>query len=142
MLRTFIATLAGLLLMIIIVVAGTTVATTLFLTETVAAAREFPARLPASYVAANLVISFLAAVAGGWLACRLDDAGRWRPVVGLSIVVLAMSAWTMRETRTQVGALTWYPWVILLVGLAGVALGGWSRRRSVDFPMTRDPGPM
>lgn len=140
-LRTAAAILAGFLLMVLIVMVGTIVATTFFVTEEIAEMRELTVTLPAGYLVANLVISLLAAVAGGWLASRLDGPGRWRPVLGMAALVFLTSLFNMRSPAGSGGTLAWYPWVILVIGVAGTLLGGWSRMRSVEFPAIRDSAP-
>ena len=137
-LRTAIAILAGFLTMVLLVMVGTIVVTTLFVTEEISAMAELTVELPLGYLVANLVISLLAAVAAGWLASRLDGPGGWRPVAGLAIAVVAMSVLSVRDPAGPYGNLPWYPWVIMILGVVGALVGGWSRMRSVTFPTTRN----
>lgn len=138
-LRTGLAILAGTLAWVVAVVVGTIIATTLFVTESRASGHELTVQLPLTYLAANLVVSLLAAAAGGWLAGRLDDPGRWRPVVGLVLVVIVVSATNMRAPMSAIGTLEWYPWLVMAISALGAGLGGWSRRSAVDVPRSHEP---
>lgn len=129
--RTTVAILCGFLAMTVIVLSGTIVATTLFITGGLETVSRPDAPLPALYLAANLGISFLAALLGGWLASRLDAPGGWRPVIGMAVLVLVMSIANQAVPRSSTGAaVAWYPWVLVLLGVGGSLLGGWLRLRS------------
>lgn len=131
LIRSFAAILAGFLTMVIIVVLGTALATALFVPGGMASMTQGTTPLPASYLTANLAVSLLAAVLGGWVAARLDAPGGQRAVFGLAVLVLAMSFANRAIPQTSAGtALTWYPWTLLVLGVTGALAGGWIRRRS------------
>lgn len=129
--RTGVAILAGFLSMIIVVVLGTALVAALFVPGGMAGMRDEALVLPAGYLVANLIVSLLAAVAGGWVASRMDAPGRWLPVLGVAVLVFAMSLTNQAVPRAGSGAeLTWYPWALLVLGAGGALVGGWVRMRS------------
>lgn len=132
--RTVVAVLAGVLTWFLAVMVGTILTTTLFVMAGIVTRQELTVQLPLGFLAANLVVSLLAAAAGGWLASRLDDPGRWRAAIGLALLVVLVSVANARAPASAIGTLTWYPWVITFLSAIGVALGGWARRSFVDFP--------
>lgn len=143
--RTAIAILCGFLAMTLIVLSGTIVAATLFITGGLEAVSRADTPLPALYLAANIGVSFLAALVGGWLASRLDPTGGVRPVLGLAVLVLVMSVANQAVPRGASGApVAWYPWVLVFIGVAGSLIGGWLRLRTHRVgvvPSTSTPAP-
>lgn len=128
--RTAVAILCGFLAMMIIVIAGTVAATTLFVAGGLGTMNTPDTPLSGTYLTANLLVSFLGALAGGWLASRLDTPGSWRAVIGTAALVLAMSVTNRFVPRGSSGEpLAWYPWIIVAIGVAGTMLGGWLRLR-------------
>jgi hypothetical protein len=128
--RTAIAILCGFLAMTLIVLSGTVVASSALVPAGMEGLKGPDASFPAAYLAANQVINLLAAVLGGWLASRLDPAAGWRPVIGLTVLVVIMSVANQAVPRGSTGApVSWYPWLIVIAGTAGTALGGWLRLR-------------
>ncbi len=82
------------------------------------------------YLAANLVLSFLAAVAGGYVAAWIGGPLRLVSVAVLAAVVL-VAGFLMQGSSDQPG---WYPLVIALIGAVGVAIGGWLRHEPETNP--------
>ncbi|HET9455388.1 MAG TPA: hypothetical protein VFO66_13975 [Gemmatimonadaceae bacterium] len=130
-LRTAVAILCGFLAMSLVVLSGTIVATTLFITGGLETVSRPDTPLPALYLAANLGISLVAALLGGWLASRLDPPGGWRPVIGMAVLVLVMSVANQAVPRSSSGTpVAWYPWALVVIGVVGSLTGGWLRLRS------------
>ncbi len=131
MLRSIGVVLGGFIVMAIVVMLGTMAATAAVVPGGLATMRNGPTgRLPASYLGANLVISFLAAVLAGWLVTRFAASSPGTHVLALGALLLVMgviSAMTMRSTPAAASQPGWYGWVIPLVGLAGIA-AGWAVR--------------
>ena len=130
--RTAVAILCGFLAMTLVIISGTVVASTVLLPEGMRdLSAGLPASLPASYLAANLGLSALAAVFAGWLASRLDPHARWRPVIGLTVLMLVMSVANQAVPRGSTGGpVPWYPWALVAIGVAGTLCGGWLRLRA------------
>jgi hypothetical protein len=113
MLRSAGAVLGGALVTFAAVIAGTVAAATLL-------AGSDGAVTP-SYLVANLVVSFGAAAAGGWLVARLAPR---RPLVHASVLaalIVLVSAPGLGAPAP--GQPAWYPAVILLIGMVGIATG-------------------
>ncbi len=117
------AVLAGFVAMSIVVMIGTAVASQLLIPGGMAAMRSgSPASIPASYLTANLVISLLAAVLGGWLTARLAPMHVHWHVYALAAFLLVMGLVSAKMmSSAQPG---WYAKTIPFVGVAGVLLGG------------------
>ena len=82
------------------------------------------------YLAANLVLSFLAAIAGGYVAAWIGGPLRLVSVALLACIVL-IAGFLMEGGSGQPG---WYPLVIALIGAVGVAIGGWLRHEPETNP--------
>jgi len=125
--RGALAVLAGFVSMSVLVMIGTFAAARAFFLSGLAAmrARQAPTTPPPlSYLAANLALSFAAAVAGGWVTARLAPGAHRGHADALAIVVLLMAAPAIVRGRAQPGQPTWYPQVIAAIGVAGVVIGG------------------
>ena len=91
---------------------------------------EAPGDVSAGYLAANLVLSFLAAVAGGYAAAWIGGPLRLVSVAVLAALVL-VAGFLMEGSSGQPG---WYPLLIPLIGAVGVAIGGWLRHEPATNP--------
>jgi hypothetical protein len=71
-----------------------------------------------------LAAGLLCALAGGWTTARI--APRWAAALGLVALVAAMGvvSWLMPSEQ---GGPAWYKAALLVVGIAGAALGAWLR---------------
>jgi hypothetical protein len=113
-LRSVLAVVAGYVVTAVIVMAGTFAAMAAFgLTMT---------SVPTPpYLAANLAVSFLAAVAGGWVCARIAPARALAHGALLAALFLAMSLLpTGAAANGQPG---WYVPVIAAIGVTGVISG-------------------
>ncbi len=129
--RTAVAILCGFLAMTLIVLSGTIVASTSLLADGMRSLERPDAALPAAYLGANQLLTLVAAVLGGWLASRLDPRAGWRPVIGLTLLVIVMSVANQAVPRGSTGApVPWYPWLLIIAGTAGTIAGGWLRLRA------------
>jgi len=83
--------------------------------------------VPANYLAANLTLSLLSAIVGGyvcgWIAHSdpLVHAGILAGLLGV------LSLTTAVATGAAPGQPTWYPWVIGVIGVSGILVGGYVR---------------
>jgi hypothetical protein len=124
--RSILAVAAGYVGMILVVLAGTAIATIAFVPGGLAAAaRSTPVTLPASYLAANLAVSFGGAAAGAWIVCRLARSSKRGHVLAFLGLLAVMGIVSARALPPDSGQPAWYPWVIPVIGLAGAASGGW-----------------
>lgn len=83
-----------------------------------------------AYLAANLAVSLGAAVLGGWLVARLAPR---RPMVHAAALAAVIVALTLPGLGSPApGQPSWYPAVILIIGVAGVAGGALVGARAGD----------
>lgn len=128
-LRSVAAVVLGFVTMAVIVMAGTMAAVAVLVPGGLAAAMKAPPATPsARYLATNLIVSFAAAVAGGWVAARVAPRAPVAHLLALAALLLVMSLVTAATGETT-GQPAWYPWTIAVLGLAGVAAGGYLRAR-------------
>lgn len=115
MFRSIAAVGAGLVSMFLVVIVGTLIASS--------AAEEgaVPGR---AYLAANLVISFLGAFGGGSISFSLAPSRPWLHTFALAGLLLILTG--ISGLQPAPGQPGFYPLVILLLGLGGVAAGGWT----------------
>ena len=148
MLRSVLAAIGAYIVMIVVVMVGIWVAWAVL-----GGAGAFRGEGPepsTAWIAWNFVTGFLAALAAGWVARRIGKSSMAVKilvvlilVVGLYYAVTAESSYAAREpVDTPVAEMsfreaglharqpTWYNWVIPLVGVAGVLVGG--RQRSPE----------
>jgi hypothetical protein len=121
MLRSIAAVVGGFAVTVFLVTAGTAAAVATLLRR---GSSNPAAAVPAIYLAVNLALSLLAAVAGGlvcvWIAPK-------RPLVHaivLAAIFETLSLATALTTGAQPGQPVWYPWIIGIVCVAGVIAGG------------------
>ena len=91
---------------------------------------EGPDQVTPAYLAANLVLSFLAALAGGYVAAWIGGPLRLVAVAVLATIVL-VAGFLMESSGGQP---SWYSIVLPLIGAAGVAAGGWLRHEPKTNP--------
>jgi hypothetical protein len=129
--RPVLALLAGLGITVLIVVIGTLVATLAMLRGV--DPRHFQPTL--GYLATNLVVSAVGALAGGFTTARITT-GRSFYTVFLLALLLGVSGLVpvLRGAPAAAGQPGWYPLALALLPPAGVLLGGALERRRSRVP--------
>jgi hypothetical protein len=124
-LRSIAAVVAGFGFMASTVMVGSIIATALFIPAGITAAQGggAAASIPALYVAANLAVSLLGAVMGGWLSARIGSIAPLAHALALAIVTAVLAAYSAFQAPNN-GQPGWYPLVVGIIGVAGVLLGG------------------
>ena len=125
MLRSLAAVVAGYFTMVIIVMASTLALIKTMVPGGLATMRQHPEQAAAMmptprYFAMNLVLSFVAALVGGYVTTRIATQSTAGHLAALAVLVIAMgigSAFAPGANRQPV----WYKVVVPVVGVAGVA---------------------
>jgi hypothetical protein len=131
MLISIVAVVGGFAVTAILVVVGTAVATAAILRDP---ARDPTAVVPALYLAVNLALSLLAAVAGGYVCSWIAPTRPFVHAVALAGFFEALSLATAVTSGAAPGQPTWYPWVIGLICASGVIAGGAIRIAVANSP--------
>ena len=134
MLQSIAAVLAGFVVMAIAVMAGTVALTAVLIPGGVNNMRspERGAVAPLPYLIANLTLSVLAAMLGGWLTAGIAQSAPLIHVLVLAAFVFCMGVVSARQAGgkgNRPGQPGWYPWTITMIGTAGVLIGGMLRAR-------------
>ena len=114
----------GFLTTAILVVVGTAIATKVFNTQP---KPDGPAIAPLPYLSANLLLSLLAAVAGGYVCSRIARTHPFVHVIVLAGLFEILSLASAVTTGAEPGQPAWYPWVIGLICVFGILVGGFIR---------------
>lgn len=122
MLRSFLAILAGWVATVALVMLSTLALAQIMLGTIQPQVLEGIA-LPQSYVIANLICGFIAAMVGGYLAAQLSPRSGLLHAGILAAINLAM-AMPMVLGGAQAGQPEWYPLVIAFIGVVGTLDGG------------------
>src|SRR5438552_17254924 len=121
MLESIASVVAGYFAMAVIVITGTIAATAATIPGGLAAAKNPDLVPPRSYLIANLALSFVGAMFGGWLCARLAPGSPLIHAAVLVVLLLVMSAISAKsQGRNQP---SWYPWTIGVAGTAGIFIG-------------------
>ena len=131
--RSIICVVAGFVVMMAIVTAGTAAATELIVEGGLFAAATGPrTALPPTYFAANLVVSAMGAVLGGWVTARMAPSREMAHVAALAALMLIMTVpGLLGYGEHQTGQPAWYLYALPVLGVGGVLLGGWMRSRVI-----------
>ena len=121
-LRSIAAVVAGFGFMAATVMVGTILATALFLPAGLAGTGS-TAAVPVMFLVASLVVTFLGAVFGGWLAARIGMAAPMAHAAALAALI-AVLAVVSASAPQGTGQPPWYPIASGAIGVAGVLLGG------------------
>lgn len=111
--RTVMALLVGAASLIGVVVVGTIAATVLLATP--------EGEVTTAYLAANLGVSFLAAAGAGYVTVQLAPSRPMIHAAGLAALIVVLSIGS--GSQPAPGQPSWYPLLMPLLGLAGVAIG-------------------
>jgi hypothetical protein len=128
-LQAFLALLAGFAVMLALVLVGAAVM------RRWAPQWSDPEQRPApAYVVVNLVYSFFAAAAGGFVTAWAAGGNALRDVLGLAIVILVLGAISALQARG--GGIdahrkqpVWYQMMLLVISALGAVAGGLLRLR-------------
>jgi MFS-type transporter involved in bile tolerance (Atg22 family) len=130
MVRSIAAVAGGFVTMLAIVMVGTLAAVAAFVPGGLTTGMSQPpsGSLSRTYLAANLLVSLLGAIAGGWVTSRVAAASPSTHVLVLAGIILIMSVVTAAQGAAP-GQPAWYPITISVIGLAGVLIGGAAAKR-------------
>jgi hypothetical protein len=123
MLMSILSVVAGFVAMSVLVMAGTIALTAALVPGGVAAMRASaqPAAPTRPYLAANLALSLVAAVVGGWVTARLAPRAPGGHLIALGALLLVMGVVSARMPQAHLQP-PWYRVTIPIVGIAGVGL--------------------
>ena len=126
MIRSVAAVAAGFLAMVLAVMIGVAAATAALLPGGLAGmkATVAPVSLPPSYLAVNIVVSLIATILGGWLTSRLSAPEQRGNVMVLAGLVVLLSVFTAMQGDSSGAQPMWYRWIIPVIGVIGVLIGG------------------
>lgn len=121
MLQSIASVVAGYFAMAFLVIIGTIAATAATIPGGLSAARDQGLVPPRNYLIANLAVSFVASMFGGWLCARLAPGSPLIHAGALVVLLIVMSVISARsQARNQP---SWYPWTIGVVGSVAVFIG-------------------
>ena len=92
------------------------------------------ATAPTTYLAANLFLSLLSAVVGGYICGWIAPSYPLVHAVVLAGLLGVLSLVTALTTGAAPGQPAWYPWVIGVIGISGVVIGGFVRVLMTPIP--------
>lgn len=126
--RSILVVAGGFAAIMATVIAGTFLATLAFMPGGASAMLTPPAPgtlLPTGYLAANLVVSLVGAVVGGWLAARFAKGSPMAHAAALASIILLMSVPELFKADEPNGPPGWYRPILPVLGVTGAFLGGW-----------------
>jgi hypothetical protein len=134
--RSIIAVVAGFIVMMGVIMAGVAAATELIVPGGLFHAATGPREaLPPTYFAANLVVSAMGAVLGGWVTARMAPSREMLHVLALALLMILMSIPGLLGYGPSYDVQpVWYIWTLPVLGVSGALLGGWMRARVVSAP--------
>jgi hypothetical protein len=121
MLLSIVSVVAGFITTAVLVGVSTAVASRLLIGD---AGSERPTPLGGTYLAANLILSFLSAAVGGYTCAWIASHSRAVHVGVLAGLLGVLSLATALTSGPGPGQPAWYPWVIGAIGIAGIVVGG------------------
>jgi hypothetical protein len=119
--ESIVAVVAGFITTAVLVAVSTTIAARLLIGD---AGSVSQAPLPATYLAANLILGFLSAGVGGFTCAWIASHSRAVHVGVLAGLLGLLSLATALTSGPGPGQPPWYPWVIGAIGIAGIVVGG------------------
>ena len=124
MLRSIGSVVLGYVVLALITIVGTSAAAALLLPRPAGGTQPgMPPPLTKSYLTANLTLSALAAVVGGYVTARMAPA---RPMVHVAVLALLIVALSILSSRSPMstGQPGWYKRILPFLGLVGAVAGG------------------
>lgn len=133
MMRSIICVVAGFVVVMAVVIGGTAAATELIVEGGLEGAASRPAStLPPTYFAANLIVSAMGALLGGWVTARMAPDREMLHVFALAGLIILMSLPALLGYGPSTpGQPAWYVYTLPVLGVGGAILGGWLRSRVV-----------
>ncbi|MDX1624163.1 MAG: hypothetical protein R3199_09290 [Gemmatimonadota bacterium] len=136
MLRSVVAVVAG-----FVVITAVVIAFTFALSALLYPGRpmDAPVEPSATWLVLNLVYSLMAALVGGWVAAWIANRSPFAHAVALAVllaVVTLAGSIGGGEPAAPSGGPAWYPYLVALLGILGVLLGG-----RLAIPAGKGPGP-
>jgi hypothetical protein len=133
MMRSIICVVAGFVVLMAVVMGGTAAATELIVEGGLEGAANRPASaLPPTYFAANLIVSAMGALLGGWVTARMAPDREMLHVFALAGLIVLMSLpGLLGYGPSAPEQPAWYLYTLPLLGVGGAILGGWLRSRVV-----------
>ena len=133
MMRSIICVVAGFVVVMAVVIGGTAAATELIVEGGLEGAQNRPAsELPPTYFAANLIVSAMAALLGGWVTARMAPDREMIHVLALAFLIILMSVPGIVGYGPSAAAQPdWFVYAMPVLGVGGAILGGWLRSRVV-----------
>lgn len=131
--RSIICVVAGFVVVMAVWLAGTAAATELIVEGGLFGAATGPrSELPPEYFAANLVMSAMGAMLGGWVTARMAPAAEMAHVLALAVLIVLMSLpGLLGYGESQADQPVWYIYSLPVLGVGAAILGGWLRSRVV-----------
>jgi hypothetical protein len=124
MLHSVLAVLAGYVTMVIIVIIGTVLAVRFILHRPPAELRaSHPLPMPSAYLTANLLMSGLAALAGGCVTASFAATSPLGHGIALAVFIAVMSLLSMKQAGASQPR--WYQIVLATVMPALAVVGAW-----------------
>ena len=122
MLSSILSVILGYVAMAIVVMVGSMLAAATLIPGGLSAARKMERPPTTAYLYANLALSFVAALLGGWVCANRAPASPMLHVAVLALFLLVMSFLSARSYSARQPL--WYKRTIGMVGVTGVILGG------------------
>jgi hypothetical protein len=127
MLRSIAALVGGFAVLTVIIGVGVPV-TSLALLPAGPSLPDQPPTITAGYLAANLGLSFIAAVVAGWVVATIAERYRVAHAVVLGLVLAAVGI-VEASKGLEPGQPKWYGWVLAAMAPLGLTLGAFLRVR-------------
>ncbi|HEY4138575.1 MAG TPA: hypothetical protein VGN65_08990 [Casimicrobiaceae bacterium] len=129
MLRMILSVVFGFVSMAVVVMVGTFALVAALVPGGLSAMRS-PTKaptpqLPVLYYAANIALSFAAAIFSAWVTAQTGAPAPRNQLVALAALILTMGVVSARS-RDAERQPTWYKWLIPIVGATGVAVGAFA----------------
>ena len=133
MMRSILCVVAGFVVMMAVWMAATAAATELIVEGGLFGAATGPrSALPPEYFAANLLMSAMGAMLGGWVTARLAPSAEMAHVLALAGLMILMSLpGLLGYGESQVAQPQWYIYGLPILCVSAAILGGWLRSRVV-----------
>lgn len=86
------------------------------------------------YLIVNLILGIGSAMAGGYVTAMIAPQNPKMHTYYLAGLIIIIGLLSMSEPLD--GQPSWYPWVVMLIGVVGVITGGWLQQRKSNAPIS------